>query len=1652
MNYMFEKLRKLTSLDLGAFKTSNAQEMKGMFSNCIALQTLDLSSFDTANVTNMYQMFNSCSKLITIVVGSGWNTDKVTSSLSMFSNCARLVGGKGTKMSDVGNIGDKTYAKVDGGVDDRGYLTAAHQHGFTYQANGATITATCTAEGNCTLPEKTATLTIVAPTLTTEGETGTGISAEATITDENNIRGDATVSYYSANAEGTDKTGDALSGVPTTAGKYWAEITLGTGDDAATAHVVYTIAAATTLVTKVELNKTSIQLAVGGTETLTPSFTPANANDQTVTWSIDPSGVATVSEEGVVTGVAVGTATITVTATNGTGDTNDDVTATCGVTVGNYVAEVVSGEKHETLQAAITAAQAGDTVKLLADIVTSNTIYIKKNLTLDLNGYGIIGKNVSGRAVVEIAGTDSSNSAIVNLNDSNTSRTGGDSRPTGVTGGYITGGSAGGLSTNANSMLTMNGGTITGNSTSVLGGGGVSNSGVFTMNGGAITNNRSASRGGGVSNSGTFTMNAGAITGNTAGTNGGGVYYSGGKLNINGGTITGNSAGSLGGGVYVSGANFKLSGGPVIKDNKVGTGTANSNVYLDKWVSGSNSSQRIITISASLSNTDAIGIAMDTPGVFTKDLKKYGGTAANFTSDSSDYSVTLNSSGDAQLVGHVHNFTYALATVTTANDSITATCGNTGSTPACDLTGGKVTLTLTPTTKTAPESAPSGTIVIVNPADYQATLTGLTDFNDATALGIQQSDVKYYNTQDGAKTGEVLSQTPYNAGTYCAEITVDGVTASVIYTINPPTYEGQPTAVFADVTDTTVRIKTPVQSGETYEYKLGDGAWTTTPTFKGLNPHTQYAISARMKEHPDDTVVTGTATTYYTTAITGTAKVGNTLTASVTDLTPESDYDFKWFVGQTDTPSYGKTYTIQAADVGKQAKLVVVRKATSSVVGEALSDPIAAKDTLAAADFTYTAPEGTTNGLVEYDGSTKAATVTSTKQGVGEITVEYWLGTDEAYSTTTVPTVPGTYTVKISIPETDNYSKVEHFTAEGWTFTITKGTQTITAEDVTVTYGDTDKKVSASVATPETGGGALSYAVKDGSADYIEVASDGTLTIKKVPADGTAYVTVTAAETATYAKATIDVTVTINKANAVPATVTAKTLTYNGQAQELVTAGTATGGEMQYALGTENAATEEYTTSIPKGTDVGTYYVWYKVVGDANHNDTNAASITATISRRSSGGSSSSNTSTTTITVPVTGDTGSTAVSASVKGTEATVTAMTEKQLDDIVGMSNESNNQNCTIEIDVSSLGKDIKTATIPTETVKVVEKAANDATNDATGLTVKLSDGSITLDAQALTAVTEQAKGNTIQLNLDGISTSSMTSAQRETVQTMDVQAVYDAYMTSNGSRISNFHGGKATVSVPYTLKEGQNRNGVLVWYIADNGDKVEMPTSYDGKEVSFTTTHFSNYVVVYDAERAAICPQDATCPISKFVDADASAWYHDGVHWALDKGVMNGVSPKYFNPNGDTSRAMVVTMLWRMEGSPAYVGMSEFTDVENTDWYGQAVRWASAEGIVEGYTQSGNKVFNPNGAVTREQLAAILYRYAQYKKQDVSVGEDTNILSYDDAFSVSTWAMAAMQWAVGSGAVSGRTNTTLNPKNTATRAEIATIIMRYCTEIAK
>ena len=142
----------------------------------------------------------------------------------------------------------------------------------------------------------------------------------------------------------------------------------------------------------------------------------------------------------------------------------------------------------------------------------------------------------------------------------------------------------------------------------------------------------------------------------------------------------------------------------------------------------------------------------------------------------------------------------------------------------------------------------------------------------------------------------------------------------------------------------------------------------------------------------------------------------------------------------------------------------------------------------------------------------------------------------------------------------------------------------------------------------------------------------------------------------------------------------------------------------------------------------------------------------------------------------------------------------------------------------------------------------------------------------------------------------------------------------------------------------------------------------------------------------------------------------------------------------------------MLWRLNGSPVVNYAMSFDDVKAGAWYTEAIRWAVSEGIAFGY---GNGNFGPDDVVTREQMVTILYRYAKSKGYDVSVGENTNILSYDDAFSVAQYAIPAMQWACGSGMVTGQKHAgsmILDPQGSTTRAQMATMMMRFCAEIAK
>ena len=179
--------------------------------------------------------------------------------------------------------------------------------------------------------------------------------------------------------------------------------------------------------------------------------------------------------------------------------------------------------------------------------------------------------------------------------------------------------------------------------------------------------------------------------------------------------------------------------------------------------------------------------------------------------------------------------------------------------------------------------------------------------------------------------------------------------------------------------------------------------------------------------------------------------------------------------------------------------------------------------------------------------------------------------------------------------------------------------------------------------------------------------------------------------------------------------------------------------------------------------------------------------------------------------------------------------------------------------------------------------------------------------------------------------------------------------------------------------------------------------------------------------------------------FTDVNTTDWFYDAVQFAYDKGMMSGTSATTFSPNGTTTRGMIVTVLHRMEGTPEATGMS-FADVPAGQWYSNAVAWASANGVVSGY---GNGKFGPGDAITREQMATILYRYSQSK--DYGTTKSSDISTFSDAAQVSSYATEAMKWAVGSGLISGVGNNTLAPKGNATRAQVATILMRFCKNIA-
>lgn len=233
-------------------------------------------------------------------------------------------------------------------------------------------------------------------------------------------------------------------------------------------------------------------------------------------------------------------------------------------------------------------------------------------------------------------------------------------------------------------------------------------------------------------------------------------------------------------------------------------------------------------------------------------------------------------------------------------------------------------------------------------------------------------------------------------------------------------------------------------------------------------------------------------------------------------------------------------------------------------------------------------------------------------------------------------------------------------------------------------------------------------------------------------------------------------------------------------------------------------------------------------------------------------------------------------------------------------------------------------------------------------------------------------------------------------------------------------------------------------------DKGYKLDKLTVTDGSGKTVSTVKKSDTVYTFTMPASAVkvgvsyVKATETPSETKFNDVSANDWFASAVDYVTGKGMMNGTADNTFSPKANTTRGMVVTVLYRLENQPS-TSAASFTDVASGAYYANAVAWANANGIVSGY---GSGKFGPNDKVTREQLAAILYRYAQYKKYDVSGANSLD--GYTDVQSVSSYAVPALQWANAAGVVTGKSGNKLDPKGNATRAEVAAMLMRFCENV--
>ena len=327
---------------------------------------------------------------------------------------------------------------------------------------------------------------------------------------------------------------------------------------------------------------------------------------------------------------------------------------------------------------------------------------------------------------------------------------------------------------------------------------------------------------------------------------------------------------------------------------------------------------------------------------------------------------------------------------------------------------------------------------------------------------------------------------------------------------------------------------------------------------------------------------------------------------------------------------------------------------------------------------------------------------------------------------------------------------------------------------------------------------------------------------------------------------------------------------------------------------------------------------------------------------------------------------------------------------------------------------------------TVEVLKNENLTATMSGSSRTITVKNGT----GESIT-VTINGTTKTIEKNASEAFTYTHSSSSGTTRYSVEVRGTTGGTVTASPTRAAK----GATVTLTVRADEGYQLDGLTV-------------TDSKGGTVKLTDKGSGTYTFTMPASKVTVQAsftqnQSGTLP---FTDVKTGDWFYEAVQYVYDKGMMTGVSADRFAPASTTTRGMIVTILYRLENEPAVSGELPFTDVEAGAWYANAVAWAAANDIVNGTSAT---TFAPNSPITREQMATMLYRFAQYKGMD-AVTLQENLTGYPDGGQVSDYAIPAMNWAVGQGLIAGMENGTLVPQGSATRAQVATILMRFCESI--